>query len=444
MKTPRACLDPETPATADGAPRGGTRAALSAWVWDTIAIAYLMTGGYAFDPRLALSQKLSLNQCLGILLLGHLVWGCWQHRKRRVRARATLGTVLVLTALLIARSPGAINVEYARFKVFAHLLLVLPVLLHVEMQVRGPKDFRRMFQIMLLAAVALLLLSLRHMLEIEDGERLAVLAGGPNVFARLVGAGMVCSFVLFVLSRQISSRRGSVLSLIWLPLAVVALFLAGTKAVFLAVLLALAAVLWQLGFKKAVQRTALVLVLLAMVPGLTHDLVQERQKDGGIVRLLRLPDVGDHFGSFGSRIRYVRGTWEQMRTHRWLGLGTGDWGIRLGYGMGEAYPHNLLLEILAELGVVGLVLVMLPLLGFPRRTSKGEAELRTIGSGLLGLVAFWALNVQLSGDLVDSRYLWFSLALLEIHRRTTRSVAIGAENATMMPSGDQQRCELGS
>jgi hypothetical protein len=46
-------------------------------------------------------------------------------------------------------------------------------------------------------------------------------------------------------------------------------------------------------------------------------------------------------------------------------------------------------------------------------------------AGLLSIVAFWALNVQFSGDVVDSRYLWLWLALFEIQARLAARGEIG-------------------
>lgn len=393
---------------------------------DAVAVAYLLAGTYRYDPRLALPSGWSLNQALGLLLgIGLVVemgrvWRSPDDRRAALRARATLGSVLVLAAVLLLRLPGSANLSYGSFKLLSYDLLVIPVLLHVEMRVRTAGDLRRFLWIFVLAAAVLVAVAVPHALELEGGERLAALGGGPNVFARLLGAGILAAWAL---ATHAGARSVRFLLRAWIPFAALAMVLTGSKAALLSLAIAFAVLLHRSGQRRAARALFAALVLAALVPLVAHPFVRDLPKDGALVRLLRLPDVEDSFGSYGARLRYLHGSWEQFREQPWLGVGTGAWGTRLGLGMERWYPHNLPIEVATELGILGLVLVAVPLVALPRPLLAGAGPL---AAALAALALFWGLNVQLSGDLVDSRYFWFFLLLLEMHARLARRVGHAA------------------
>ena len=383
-----------------------------AWIRDSLVLAYFLSGSPLYDQRLAISPGVSLNQILAVSCLAMVALSIPFRSCSAPKTWATVGLVTVLTVLLAIRSVGSPSPEYARFKVLGHLLLILPVLLYVQLNTRRPEEVIRYIKIYCFAASTMLLLSIPHMLSLQEGQRLAILAGGPNVFARIIGTGALSSILLFNLCS--SKRRRRWIYLVGLPLAATAIILAGTKAVLAGMMLAVMAMFSTGNLRQRSLRIALLLLALSALPLLTHSRVRNLPKDGGIVRLLRLPDWDDPEGSFGSRLRYLGGSLEIIREAPWFGVGTGAWGPRSGLGNSESYPHNILVEILTELGLVGLVLVCLPMVRFPRGDARAGVEARVLRFGLLGLVVFWLVNVQLSGDLVDSRSLWFFVLLFEI------------------------------
>ena len=393
------------------------------WFWDGLALACLLAGGWSFDRRLAFGSDVSLNQCLCAMLLLRVLFGAWQARREPVRGRATLGAAVACTAVLLARLPGSANPAYGGFKVIAYLGLVVPVLVYVEATLREPRDLQRWFVLMALSAVGLMLLSLQHVFDLEQGERLAVLGGGPNVFARLVGMGVIATLALAAHWRRRGARRSATFAWMAIPLAVIAMVLAGSKAALLALALASLVVLHASGARRLVRLLVLAMVVCVGIPIVAHPFVRHMNKDGGIVRLLRLPDLEDSFGSYGSRVRFTLGSLEQIRARPWWGVGTGAWGNSLGLGMDGAYPHNFAVEIATETGLGGLALVLVPFVWFPRRRASEDPTARVRAAGLTAIAIFWAINVSLSGDLVDSRYFWLALLLLELQWRTMAPLA---------------------
>lgn len=101
----------------------------------------------------------------------------------------------------------------------------------------------------------------------------------------------------------------------------------------------------------------------------------------------------------------------------WL-LGTGVGGFSkqsTGFDCRE-YPHNLLLEVASEMGIVGLVLlsalIVVSLRRFHRAWRSTGITDRSILRTALALFAFAFFNACVSGDLVDNRMVFVTLALL--------------------------------
>jgi O-antigen ligase len=92
-----------------------------------------------------------------------------------------------------------------------------------------------------------------------------------------------------------------------------------------------------------------------------------------------------------------------------LGIGTGGFSTT----SIEAYPHNLILETAAELGLVGLALLALVLVGgavtvFGNLASPDD---RPRAALILALFAAALVNALLSGDITANAPLWLALGL---------------------------------
>ena len=116
--------------------------------------------------------------------------------------------------------------------------------------------------------------------------------------------------------------------------------------------------------------------------------------------------------SFGSRFGFWEASISVVDTRPFTGYGLGSWPIVTSGGIAD-YPHNIVLEVLVELGAVGLVLLLL-VIGFGFVTA-----LRTMRSGthltgwlLLTLAGFMLINAMISSDINGNRYLFAYIGLL--------------------------------
>jgi O-antigen ligase len=120
--------------------------------------------------------------------------------------------------------------------------------------------------------------------------------------------------------------------------------------------------------------------------------------------------------SINLRLEYYKSAWRAFYTHPFSGLGIGNWPIFHGLGDVELHPHNIFLEIGAEMGIVGLCLFigLIFVCCWPFNIPR-EANAYYIGTVLLLIFSF--LNSLKSGDLNDNILFFVSLALLARQKR---------------------------
>ena len=115
-----------------------------------------------------------------------------------------------------------------------------------------------------------------------------------------------------------------------------------------------------------------------------------------------------------SRASYITAATQLFQTHPFLGAGLGAFAAT---GL-DTYPHNLLFEILAELGILGVLLVV-PWLLFAIRGAAGSPI-------LMALLVATALFTLFSGSLASNVEFWLCSALavarFPLIRRRTASV----------------------
>jgi O-antigen ligase len=107
-----------------------------------------------------------------------------------------------------------------------------------------------------------------------------------------------------------------------------------------------------------------------------------------------------------------------FREHPLAGVGIGGFDVARGFGDGVRgdYPHNILLEVACELGVLGLVALLL-LVWYGLRAGAGamrRARTRqefAVAATVLTVMVYFLANAMFSGDLNDNRLLFAALGL---------------------------------
>lgn len=257
-------------------------------------------------------------------------------------------------------------------------------------------------QVLLAAAMALLIALFPESSAERDFGR-SVFVGGTSISAaRVVGIGIVVAVVL--LSRHTGARYKAIL----LPMAgvlTVSLFSIGSRGPFVAVLVACAAGL-LLGRSTASRKLAAIGVAAA-VSGVAMAMI-------GAENSRALSRVLSVFSSPSDPARaWLATTAGDIIVNTPLGVGWGGFSDvvaqQSSIESSRSYPHNLVLEVMAENGwIPGLAALMWIALLV---ASAGRARV----DGALGLVfpllTYWLVNAMFSSDINGNRELWITLGV---------------------------------
>lgn len=235
-----------------------------------------------------------------------------------------------------------------------------------------------------------------------------------------IGIGQLVGWaILLLFYHGISNRRLRTLALlICIPWLAVGLAAAETRGPLLALLsvLALSFIFTRLK-SNLISRRATVFVMLTIAlavfalstfwfKGRVATRFQEKSSE--LVGILQ--GSSEAQGTATRRLVFYKAALRTIPDHPVLGWGVGGWSMyyfRTDDRQVPHYPHNLVLEVGVEQGIVGLV-ALLNLLGTAfiilKRDTDGVAERFP---SLLPAFIFLFLVTMFSGDIVDNRFLWF-------------------------------------
>lgn len=112
------------------------------------------------------------------------------------------------------------------------------------------------------------------------------------------------------------------------------------------------------------------------------------------------------------------------------GIGIGEFGIAVTGQDVQEYPHNIILELGVETGLIGvLVFVTMLIVAFARPVITLSAQrglAKTATRYLLVACCFALLNAMVSGDINDNRMLFTWIALVASVSRFQKGEAVGS------------------
>ncbi|HYO58399.1 O-antigen ligase family protein [Archangium sp.] len=282
------------------------------------------------------------------------------------------------------------------------------------------------FWAVVVTATALMALAgVRQLLSGSGGARLAVLGGGPNVFARLMGLLALGALYFWY-------RRGR--AWLWIPLAATGVILAlltGSRGGAVAIVAGV--ITFLVVGRVPLRRLALLSLLATAAVGVATTLSPlGKALDRSLEeRFLRLTLKYEGSSDSESKV-YLSGRESLYASAYELGLDNPVTGAGLAafpaLGLG-VYPHNLFLEVFCEGGALGLAFLGWALLAFLRSMLRGR---RGLDGATVGAVVLVLLGSQSSGDLYDSRALFLLMVM--------SSCTSVAEAASASPSPSAAAC----
>ena len=320
---------------------------------------------------------------------------------------AAVGSAL-LAVLWIAREGASADPAYASLKVQLFVVLNLVSLVGGVLVGRNARAVRLLTTLwILLATVTSITLAQGLSSGAADtavGGRISLDArNGPISLGRDAATGILIAISFLLTAR---SRGRQVLAFATLPVISIAFIASGSRGPVLGLIVGLA-VLLALTLRERQARIRIVLVVAGAVLGAI--LVTQLVPGQDVSRALSVLT-----GSAGSngRADIWGAAWNVFRAHPLLGVGTGSFAV---YRPPELYPHNLFLEVGAELGVVGLLVLAAVLVSGARSAWRAYAAAspddRPQTALVAALLAATFVNAQFSGDITTNSDLWLLIGL---------------------------------
>ncbi|MCK4358653.1 MAG: O-antigen ligase family protein [Candidatus Cloacimonetes bacterium] len=170
----------------------------------------------------------------------------------------------------------------------------------------------------------------------------------------------------------------------------------------------------KLNMKKIVYALILISLLFIIIFSLLPESLISRYKLFGNKEVHISKKQVSVFNTFIIRENYIKKSLAYLNENPEkliFGVGLGGFSYIITNRDIRAYPHNIFVEIILELGIIGLVLFILPFLfllnDFILTKNKiNESEYGQIIFWIM-LTVLFLLNAQVSGDINDNRLLWF-------------------------------------
>ena len=376
----------------------------SALSFETTAVLLLFAGNVKAIPGFSIPVDLTaLFFCLAV------VEAAWILARRGfcVRRRTLTLTVLALAFALwvvasLAWTPGSV---YANKKAFYTVFLSIGSLILAAVVIAPEHERLQRFCICLtifssyMCARALTVL-------IQGGTTSSIVLEGANYLSlgRIVGMGLICLIAL----QSPTHLAEEILNTVAIVAHCIVLLSGGGRGPLIA--LAAALVVYAVTRRDAMRRVTRLLATLAAGTYAAFRL-SSMQLPSTLRRMLLL--LANDTRSIDWRETSYRQSLEIWVSKPLIGHGIGSWPILTGQGDVRSYTHDIILEVLSELGIVGLVLLLLPLAVAVRygirdiRVSKDR-----LASLTLALLVFTFANAMVSGDLHDNRPLFLCIGLM--------------------------------
>lgn len=393
-------------------PFGVPRAIFS---FEALFALFLFAGVFKNDPRLAwIPVDLTL-----LLLVGTVVYAAPIIAARQGRATEGTYAFLALFAVFLIYATASLTWtpgrDYARAKA-AYLWAVVfwPMLVSSIIIADDSRRLSRFLGVMAVMSLALGILIVIIFVRDRSSTFIRVLGGQYLGAGRMLGVGALLFYFRVMFGR---TRRTVAANLVvFLVLAALQLVVGG-RGPLIALILSLP-IPFAFGVRVEkndirLRRFALAVLAVLLVVGAALVYLVAANPDLFTLRRILLLFSNDIGESASTRLTHYARAFAAWKEHPLFGWGLGSYPIIIGTADVKAHPHNLVLEVLCELGLVGLALLAIAAVGSLR---WGVRIIRITGSEhaieIVTLLVFGVLNAMISNDITENRLVWVFLALL--------------------------------
>lgn len=278
------------------------------------------------------------------------------------------------------------------------------------------EDRKRILKFLIITLIFSFWIAIESLLFFQesDGAFIKALGGNYLGIGRILGIGFILIIFYIVLK-----KKNWKMNMIALSLAILYLYLlfnAGGRGPLIATILSLSILgLHYIKFENGtilIKRNIVWVIAAFCISAfifistlLSDKLPQTLQ------RLLLLFNDEDKGASAETRLYYYDQSIELIKEKIFFGYGIGSWPVELGFPDTRNYPHNIFIEVQFELGVVGLILLLM-LMIIPLKNGFLNYKKDYLYIILISLFLNTFINAFISGDISDNRLLFTFLGLL--------------------------------
>jgi O-antigen ligase len=373
----------------------------------TLAL-YLNAGHFKADPRLQpISNLIDLTVALALILMAGLAYRLLL-RKGTIIWTKEVSLFIVLSAIVLVGSvhtpaPGYGQEKAIRFISLTLLAFVVPLAV-----VQSPQELHRFLLGMLGIGLVLAVEGL-----LEGGERFT--AFGSNTLAMGYGAGAASLIALFLVLPDLRTGVLKAMTIVAIGLLAVAMIGSGTRGSLLALVVSIA-VTFLLSLALGHRRKFVLMSIIAMAGIVVFLFSSSLVPASSLERfnsLLHGTEIEVENSSAGTRLSLWRQSLALFSEYPLMGSGTGGFAWFVSGRDIQEYPHNIILELATETGIVGLTIFACLML-FTVQNLLSALHVSTLIEGfnrsllvtLFAILIFELVGAMLSGDLNDGRGLW--------------------------------------
>ena len=352
-----------------------------------------------------------------ILLEGN--WKLPSEQKSIVYLFLIFGLLLGISYIYTA-SPDYGFRKILRFNTFAVTMFISPLLI-----IKSPADSKRLlsyFYFLLVIIIGIMLLQFVYFLKWGDfaivlayWNRISIPGANPIQVSRYLAIGAAMMIALLIRNKPSQSLHYFAILFVIL----LSIILSGSRGPLVSIIIGsiVYAILYERKhssriFGYGILAIGTIITLLLLLPeSLTQRFFDISQ--GSVIMtqqgVRRISTIATRFEFWSMSLQ----AWFSSITSFFIGLGAGSFSSLFIWRDWRWYPHNLFFEIIAELGLIGLVIGILFIIksyqiinkGIQRGSFTDHSALWVAGTVVMFIAA------QFSGDINDNRILWMFIGI---------------------------------
>jgi len=408
--------------------------------FELLFVLYLMAGMYKADPRFAFFENfIKIDITVFFLLLsvyiGGIIFLINLLKKKNISRYSLTYVCLYLTfsafvLFSLFYTPG---VKYATDKAFRILILTGWASIGSTIIISDREGIQRFFIIFILLGILISIDCINNYFTMITVMGYLARVGGAG--AGYLGTGQVAGISFLLLLIQMLGIRNvsyKILSFPFLVILLTALLVSGGRGpvfatligfitlIFLSFRLRCSKIYLQKRYKFLSFILMILIILIIVLARMGYFEILERRTS------LLLSQEGEE--SAQVRFEHYRRALIIWSMHPLVGAGIGSFPVLIGLGDIRGYPHNLIIESLCELGIVGLILLALLIIYPLYLISKVHYRDDPLGLSILIVFIIMLVNSMFSGDINDNRLL-FTFAGFLVSYSSLKGIKRGNKDA---------------